>query len=233
MSIEKGTAAIVLAGGSGRRMNSDTKKQYIKIQGKPLIFYALNAFERSNVETVVLVTSPGEEDFCRKNIVEKYKFDKVKTIVSGGKERYNSVFNGLKALKNVDYVLIHDGARPFITTDIISRTIESVKKYKACAVGMPTKDTIKIADEDGFVDSTPNRSTVWNIQTPQAFEYNLVFDSYSKFFEHEYEMEITDDAMVVEYHSNAKVKLIEGSYSNIKITTAEDLNGIEQYLFES
>lgn len=231
MKIKERTAAIVLAGGSGSRMNSDTKKQYIEIQGKPLIFYALNAFEHSCIEKVILVTAPGDEEYCRINIVKKFDFSKVIKIVPGGKERYNSVFNGLRSLKDTDYVLIHDGARPFITTDIISRALEYAIKYDACVVGMPSKDTVKIADENGFVDSTPNRSRVWNIQTPQAFNYNLVYESYCDIFNYENELEITDDAMVVEHFGKKQVKLIEGSYSNIKITTPEDLNGIENYDF--
>lgn len=231
MKIKERTAAIVLAGGSGSRMNSDTKKQYIEIQGKPLIFYALNAFENSCIEKVIFVTAPGDEEYCRINIVKKFDFSKVIKIVPGGKERYNSVFNGLRSLKDTDYVLIHDGARPFITTDIIRRALENAIKYDACVVGMPSKDTVKIADENGFVDSTPNRSRVWNIQTPQAFNYNLVYESYCDIFNYENELEITDDAMVVEYFGKKQVKLIEGSYSNIKITTPEDLNGIENYDF--
>lgn len=231
MNIEKRTAAVVLAGGSGSRMNTHTKKQYIEIQGKPLIFYALNAFEHSCIEEVVLVTAPGEEEYCKINIVDKYNFSKVKHITAGGKERYNSVFNGLSMLKNVDYVLIHDGARPFITADIILSALENAKKYEACVIAVQSKDTVKIADEEGFVASTPKRSTVWNIQTPQAFSYDLVFGAYKKIFDYEDELEITDDAMVVEFAANKKVKLVEGSYANIKITTVEDLKGIESYDF--
>lgn len=232
--IEKNTAAVVLAGGSGRRMKTDVKKQYIEIQGKPLIYYALTAFQKSCVEKIVLVVSPGDEAYCREELVERYGFDKVCAIVSGGKERYHSVYNGLCALDKTEtnYVLIHDGARPFITKDIIRRTVESVKQYKACVVGMPSKDTVKIADVDGYVDYTPKRSCVWNVQTPQAFSYEIVRDSYEKIFEYEDRLEITDDAMVVEYITKMPVKLIEGSYSNIKITTVEDLVGIENYSFE-
>lgn len=232
MNVEKKTAAVVLAGGSGKRMNSDTKKQYIQIQDKPLLFYALNAFEHSCIEKIVLITSPGEEGYCQKQIVDKYQFSKVSAIVSGGKERYNSVFNGLKALENTDYVLIHDAARPFVTTKVIADALQGAKEYDACVIAVPAKDTIKIADEEGYVKLTPNRSTVWNVQTPQAFNYQLVYDAYSKIFKYEDELEITDDAMVVEHMADVKIKLIHGSYSNIKITTQEDLNGIENYMFE-
>lgn len=224
-------AAIVLAGGSGKRMKSATKKQYIEIQGKPLIYYSLAAFENSSVGQIVLVCAPGEEDYCKTEIVNKYQLKKVKYIVPGGKERYNSVFEGLKALNNEDYVLIHDGARPFVTLDIIERSIQSVEKYSACVVGMPSKDTVKIVDSNGFIESTPKRSSVWNIQTPQSFKYDIVYNAYEKILKSETDLEITDDAMVVEYTFSIPVKIIEGSYSNIKITTQEDLAGIENYKF--
>lgn len=232
MNIQKNTAAVVLAGGSGKRMNSNTKKQYIEIQGKPLIYYSLVAFEKSPVEKIVLVCSPGDEQYCMTEIIKKYGLHKVEAVVAGGKERYHSVFEGLKALPDTtEYVLIHDGARPFVTTDIIERSLSAVRDNKACVVGMPSKDTVKIADKDGFVASTPKRSLVWNIQTPQTFEYSLIYSGYEKIFSMENELEITDDAMVAEYALGIPVKLIEGSYSNIKITTPEDLKGIEEYEF--
>lgn len=232
MRVEKNTSAIVLAGGSGKRMKSKIRKQYIEIHGKPLIYYSLAAFQNSAVEKIVLVCSAGDEEYCLHEIVEKYSLNKVCNIVSGGKERYHSVYEGLKALKDTEYVLIHDGARPFVTNDIIQRSIECAKQYKACVVGMPTKDTIKISDENGFVKSTPNRSSVWNIQTPQSFEYNLIKEAYEKIFALENSLEITDDAMVVESTSDVQIKLLEGSYMNIKITTPDDLIGIDKFLNE-
>ena len=232
MDIIKKTAAVVLAGGSGKRMNSSTKKQYIDIQGRPLIYYSLAAFEKSNIDAVVLVCAQGEEDYCREKIVKKYAFHKVVSVVTGGKERYNSVFEGLKVLKDIEYVLIHDGARPFISQDIIARTIKTVHEYDACVVGVPSKDTVKIADSNDFIQFTPKRSSVWNIQTPQAFKYSLVYGAYEKILSSDCDLEITDDAMVVENAVSFPIKLIEGSYSNIKITTIEDLRGVESYNFE-
>lgn len=232
MNTIKKTAAVILAGGSGKRMNRYTKKQYIEIQGKPLIYYSIAAFEKSSVDNIVLVCAQGEEEYCKKEIVDKYSFHKVGSIVAGGKERYNSVFEGLKALTDIEYVLIHDGARPFITQNIICRTIEAVHKYDACVVGMPSKDTVKIADNNDFIQFTPKRSSVWNIQTPQAFKYSLIYSSYEKILESDCALEITDDAMIVENAVSFPIKLIEGAYSNIKITTEEDLRGIESYKFE-
>lgn len=221
--------AIVLAAGSGKRMNSKVHKQYLLIKEKPVLYYSLKAFEDSQVDEIVLVVGTGEVEYCKKEIVEQYGFQKIHTIIEGGKERYHSVYEGLKATKQTDYVLIHDGARPFITQEIITRTIESVRKYQACVVGMPVKDTIKIVDTDNYAKETPNRSSVWQVQTPQAFSYPLIFTAYTKILEAE-DTTITDDAMVVERMTAQKVRLIEGSYQNIKITTPEDLLIAEAYL---
>ena len=169
-------AAIVLAAGSGKRMNSKVHKQYLIIQDRPVLYYSLKAFEDSAVDEIVLVVGKGEEEFCRKEIVDKYGISKVKSIVEGGKERYHSVFEGLKQTSDADYVLIHDGARPFVNQDIIRRCMQEVQKYQACVVGMPVKDTIKIADEEGWVDATPRRDLVWGIQTPQSFCYTLIYE---------------------------------------------------------
>lgn len=230
------TAAIVLAGGSGRRMNSDTKKQYLKIQGKPMLYYSLAAFEKSDVEKIIIVVSPGDEQYCLEQIVRRYHFKKIDKIVAGGRERYHSVYHGLQAVENAEYVLIHDAARPFLTQDVIAQTLECVRRYKACVVAVPSKDTIKIGDENGFIQSTPPRRFVWNIQTPQAFSFALVWEAYQKFFKMEEtkreRLSITDDAMIVEHITGKPIKLLEGSYANIKITTPEDLRGMEAYSFE-
>lgn len=215
-------AAIVLAAGSGKRMNSKVHKQYLIIQDRPVLYYSLKAFEDSAVDEIVLVVGKGEEEFCRKEIVDKYGISKVKAIVEGGKERYHSVFEGLKQTSDADYVLIHDGARPFVNQDIIRRCMQEVQKYQACVVGMPVKDTIKIADEEGYAKQTPDRKNVWMIQTPQTFSYALIYEAYEEMLKTE-DTAITDDAMVLERTKGKKSKLIEGSYRNIKITTPEDL----------
>lgn len=222
-------AAIVLAAGSGKRMNSKVHKQYLIIQDRPVLYYSLKAFEDSAVDEIVLVVGKGEEEFCRKEIVDKYGISKVKAIVEGGKERYHSVFEGLKQTSDADYVLIHDGARPFVNQDIIRRCMQEVQKYQACVVGMPVKDTIKIADEEGYAKQTPDRKNVWMIQTPQTFSYALIYEAYGEMLKTE-DAAITDDAMVLERTKGKKSKLIEGSYRNIKITTPEDLLIANVYL---
>ena len=221
--------AIVLAAGSGKRMNSKVHKQYLIIQDRPVLYYSLKAFEDSAVDEIVLVVGKGEEKFCRKEIVDKYGISKVKAIVEGGKERYHSVFEGLKQTSDADYVLIHDGARPFVNQDIIRRCMQEVQKYQACVVGMPVKDTIKIADEEGYAKQTPDRKNVWMIQTPQTFSYALIYEAYEEMLKTE-DTAITDDAMVLERIKGKKSKLIEGSYRNIKITTPEDLLIADVYL---
>ena len=222
-------AAIVLAAGSGKRMNSQVHKQYLIIQDRPVLYYSLKEFEDSAVDEIVLVVGKGEEEFCRREIVDKYGISKVKAIVEGGKERYHSVFEGLKQTSDADYVLIHDGARPFVNQDIIRRCMQEVQKYQACVVGMPVKDTIKIADEEGYAKQTPDRKNVWMIQTPQTFSYALIYEAYEEMLKTE-DTAITDDAMVLERNKGKKSKLIEGSYRNIKITTPEDLLIANVYL---
>ena len=217
-------AAIVLAAGEGKRMGSGIPKQYMLIKSRPLVYYALKAFEESTVDEVILVTGEDETDYCKEYIVDRYHFNKVKKIVPGGWERYASVYFGLEAIEDADYVLIHDGARPMISAELIQKCIYYVKKYRACVVGMPSKDTVKIVDENDFAVNTPERRFVWCIQTPQVFETALIRHAYFKLMENEEnETEITDDAMVVERMENCAVKLVEGSYENIKITTPEDL----------
>ena len=222
-------AAIVLAAGSGKRMNSQVHKQYLIIQDRPVLYYSLKEFEDSAVDEIVLVVGKGEQEFCRREIVDKYGISKVKAIVEGGKERYHSVFEGLKQTSDADYVLIHDGARPFVNQDIIRRCMQEVQKYQACVVGMPVKDTIKIADEEGYAKQTPDRKNVWMIQTPQTFSYALIYEAYEEMLKTE-DTAITDDAMVLERIKGKKSKLIEGSYRNIKITTPEDLLIANVYL---
>lgn len=228
-------AAVVLAAGRGKRMQSDLAKQYMLLNGKPLLYYSLKAFEDSDVDSIVLVTGEEEIDYCRKEFVEKYGFSKVSRIVAGGRERYHSVFSGLSALRDClspdDIVLIHDGARPLVNGEIIERTIQAASEHTACVAAMPVKDTIKVADAQGFISMTPDRSTLWQIQTPQTFRYGVVCEAYCKLFSDEkLQTGITDDAMVVEAFTTVRVKLAEGSYRNIKVTTPEDLMLAECFL---
>jgi len=230
------TTAIVLAAGQGKRMQSSVHKQYLLIKDKPVLYYSLKAFEDSIIDDIVLVVGEGEEDFCQKEILDKYGFHKIRAVVRGGKERYHSVAYGIRSINwECEYIFIHDGARPFVNNEIIKRVFDEVKHFKACVVGMPVKDTIKVADEKGFVASTPDRSRIWQIQTPQVFEKQLIIAAYEKLLAAENKLfaegvRVTDDAMVVEYFMNIPVKLVQGSYTNIKITTPEDLKMAEIFV---
>uniref|UniRef100_UPI00405743A1 2-C-methyl-D-erythritol 4-phosphate cytidylyltransferase n=1 Tax=Acetatifactor sp. TaxID=1872090 RepID=UPI00405743A1 len=241
---KKRCTAIVLAAGSGSRMKSDVAKQFMMLDGKPLIWYALNAVETSDIiDDCVLVTGADDIAYVRKEIVEKYGFGKVVMIVAGGAERYLSVGNaldviagdGLQVPNKDGYVFIHDGARPFLTEEILSNTYETVQKYHACVAAMPVKDTVKIADAEGFAATTPDRKLVWAIQTPQVFDTQLILCAYDELRKHQTKPDsegvvVTDDASVVELFTDKKVKLVEGSYINIKITTPEDISTAEGFL---
>lgn len=221
--------AIVLAAGQGKRMNSKLAKQYMLLGEKPVLYYSLKAFQDSKVDNIILVTKQEEINFCQVEIVEKYKFHKVTQIIQGGKERYHSVYSALCNISQTDYVLIHDGARPFVSGKIIEDTINEVIKSKACIVGMPIKDTIKIADDKGMVQSTPQRDRVWIVQTPQAFEFSLIKQAYDRIIK-ENNISVTDDAMVLEHTLSHPVKIIYGDYKNIKITTKEDIKIAETFM---
>lgn len=215
--------AIVLAGGQGKRMGTSVQKQYLEIEGKPILYYTLRAFQDSEIiDEIVLVVGINQEEYCKQEIVDKYQISKVCHIVVGGAERYHSVWSGLSAVKD-GYVFIHDGARPFVSDAIIRRAYDAVKVHGACVSAMPVKDTIKIADADEFAECTPDRSKVWMVQTPQVFACDLIKEAYSKLMENEI-AGITDDAMVVEKILGRRVKLVLGAYENIKITTPEDLD---------
>ena len=248
------STAIILAAGQGKRMQSVRAKQYLELNGKPVLYYSLSAFSSvSEIDNIILVISDEDRKFVVSKIIERYHFDKVTDIVAGGLERYHSVANGLKApgAGDSDYIFIHDGARPLIDADIISRAVAAVKEHPAIVVGMPVKDTIKRVDEANIVCETPDRTSLWAVQTPQVFSASLIKEAYRLLDESQkngalqpfFQCEavdflseaalaasfrkslhtITDDAMVVETFTNTKVKLIPGSYRNIKITTPEDL----------
>lgn len=213
---------IVLAGGKGSRMGNDTPKQYMLLAGKPLLYYCLRAFEESAADNVVLVTAAGDEEYCKREIVERYGFCKVAAVVAGGRERYESVYYGLLAAGTPEFVLIHDGARPLLTPELIDRLSSETKKYGACIAGMPVKDTIQMTNAQGEIVQTPKREQLWAAQTPQAFSFPLVFDAYFRLMQ-EKQIAVTDDASVVRMYFDVPVRMVQGSYTNLKVTTPEDL----------
>lgn len=219
MSIVTG---ILLAAGQGKRMKSNMAKQYLLLKEKPILAYTIEAFETSKIDQIIIVCPHKDIDYCKVEIVEKYNFTKVTKVIEGGKERYDSVFQALLQCGDTDYVLIHDGVRPLIQREQINFCIENVKSYPACVLGVPLKDTVKIVEQDGFVEKTLDRSRLWSIQTPQAFDYEMIFKAYKSYLSSGM-TNATDDSSILELFSNLKVKILMGDYSNIKITTSEDL----------
>ena len=191
--------AIVLSAGQGKRMETSTQKQYLELEGKPIIYYSLKVFEDSQIiDDIVLVVGEGQKEYVCEEILNKYGFSKVRAVVYGGKERYDSVWQGILALTaQQGYVFIHDGARPFVDEDILNRAYDTVIRHGACAAGMPSKDTIKLVDDESFTVKTPKRKYMWVVQTPQVFESSLITDAYSKLMRED-SANVTDDAMVVE-----------------------------------
>ncbi len=242
--VKKRCTAIILAAGSGSRMKSNVAKQFMLLNGKPLIWYALNAVEESKIiDDCIVVTGKEDIPFVREEIVKKFDFHKVDIIVSGGEERFSSVANAMRVIAqnklrvpNQDgYVFIHDGARPFLTEEIIKSTYRAVEEYHACVAAVLSKDTIKIADELDYAVQTPNRNRVWNVQTPQVFDTPLIVEAYESLEKHlpklaDEGITMTDDASVVELFTNVKVKMVPASYENIKITTPEDITIAEMFL---
>ena len=232
---ENHCTAIVLAAGQGKRMGTDIPKQYLEFKGKPVICHTLQVFQDSEViDDIIIVAEEKETSRIRDEIVEAYGFSKVTAITAGGAERYDSVWEGLKVLadepvKGKHYVFIHDGVRMLVDQAILKRAYEAVKKHLACVVGMPVKDTIKKADGQQFVLNTPERSSLWQIQTPQVFEVSVIKEAYCR-LRNQSKINVTDDSMVVETMLDIPVKLVEGSYENIKITTPDDLHLAEMFI---
>ncbi len=230
---------ILLAGGSGKRMGTDKPKQYLEIGGKPLLWYPLSILEKSKVaDDCILVVPQRDISYVRECIVEAGSFSRVRAIVAGGQERYESVWKGLQAAEkesdrqdvSPEIVMIHDGARPFLTEELLERCFLEAVKYGACTAAVPSKDTVTISDGEGFERETPDRKYVWNVQTPQAFRQEILLPAFRKMAK---ELEqgdgrerlawVTDDVSVVRCYGGVKIRLVQGDYRNIKVTTAEDL----------
>ncbi len=233
------TAAIILAAGKGTRMQSRTPKQYLTLENKPVLFYSLDTFSKLDfIDEIILVVSEGESEYCRERVVDYYGIKKVRVITEGGAERYMSVWNGIKHVsEDVEYVMVHDSARPLITADTINRAYEVLINKGACVVGVSVKDTIKQVDEDAVVVETLPRNTLWAAQTPQCFKKEVLIEAYNNMYKSFEEatwngsvVAITDDAMIVEEYGDVKVCMVQGEYTNIKITTPEDIELAKLYI---
>lgn len=222
------TTAIIAAGGIGKRMHIHENKLFIELLGRPVLSVTVSVFESTElIDEIVLVVPPDEMDRTM-SLVKKAGFKKIKNVVSGGQTRQDSVYNGLQAISHdSDIVLIHDGARPFVTKEMIVRAVNEIKTCSAVIVAMPVKDTIKTVGEDGFVMNTLDRELLWQVQTPQVFKKDLIIEAHER--AKRLSLQATDDSRLVE-RLGEKVKVIRGSYENIKITTPEDIKIAEEIL---
>ena len=216
------TFAIILAAGVGKRMGAATNKQLLLLDNKPIIVHTLQVFEDCRaVDGVYLVVNQKDLPVVQEEILETYRFNKVMKLVIGGRLRQDSVKNGLEAIEHpCDIVIIHDGARPFITPSFIEKGIFLMEMFDAIIPAIPVKDTIKVVSKEGFVIKTLERDSLWHVQTPQTFKFDLISKAYKDGISKK--LYGYDDATFLEY-SGKKVKVIEGSSYNIKITTPEDL----------
>lgn len=222
--------AIIAAAGTGSRMGTATKKQYLALAGLPVLVHTLKVFENSAlIKQVVLVVGQEEIAWCQRDILEKFNFTKVLAVVPGGAYRQHSVYNGLMALsvEPTDIVLVHDGARPLVTEEVLAATINGARELGAAVAAVPVKDTIKKASTQGVIIDTPPREELWAVQTPQAFQYQILMNAYQQAEQEDFIG--TDDASLVE-RSGHEVHLVNGSYENIKITTLEDMAFAEAIL---
>jgi len=226
--------ALIPAAGMGKRMGAAINKQYLQLSDLPILAHTLSVFENSpEISGVCLVIPADEISFCREHVVEARGFKKVIEIVPGGRERQNSVMNGLKALKRHasedDVVVIHDGVRPFISHELLRESIAVARCNDGALVAVPAKDTIKTV-RNGFVIDTPERETLWQAQTPQSFRFSVICEAHQNAEETGFIG--TDDASLVE-RRNGRVRIVPGDYCNIKITTPEDLILAEAFLSAS
>ena len=222
--------AVIVAAGKGKRMGTDISKQFLPLCGKEILTHTVEKFEKAqNIRDIVLVTGMDSLQDV-KDMVQEYGWRKVVSVVVGGKERQDSVWNGLLAVsEDTEIVLIHDGVRPFVTEEILDRSIETALDMGGCVAGAPAKDTIKVCNSENIAIDTPDRNTLWQIQTPQTFRKDLILKAYAQAKADGFIG--TDDASLAEY-CGYPVKVIMGSYRNIKITTKEDLLIGEAFLKE-
>lgn len=214
-------AAVIVAAGKGTRMGAPISKQFLKLRGKEILAYAVEPFEKSSeIDEIILVAGAG--DMAEINRMKTlYGWKKIAAIVPGGAERQDSIRSGLAGTSAAaEVILLHDGVRPFVTEEMINKSIRAAWETGACAVGVPAKDTIKICDADGTAQETPDRRRLWQIQTPQAFRREVILQAYQTAEKDGFYG--TDDTSVAE-HGGFPVKVIPGDYRNIKITTQEDM----------
>jgi 2-C-methyl-D-erythritol 4-phosphate cytidylyltransferase len=220
---------VIAAAGISSRMKGLTNKPYLLLNSRPILTYSLDVFEEcSQVDEIIITANPKEIEYCKNEIVQRFGYNKVRKVISGGKQRQDSVWNGLKSLEGeADFVAIHDGARPLLTLELFSMVLAAAEKWGAAVPAVAVHDTLKAIDNNGFIDCTLDRSRIMAVQTPQIFNYNKLMEAYKKAYEEEFAS--TDDASIFEKYCN-RVKIVTGDNKNIKITTPEDLITAEGFL---
>jgi len=225
------TSAIIVAAGSGSRMKANINKQYLLLSGsgKQILAHTLEVFESSElISEIIVVINKEEHKQFESCILNPYNFSKIKSVVDGGVDRQESVFNGLASVSgDIEIIAVHDGARPFVTLDIINNSIAAAVIGGAACVGVPVKDTIKQVNQSRIVEKTLDRKLLWSVQTPQVFKKEILINAHKKAISDVFRG--TDDCVLVERLGQA-VQMIMGSYSNIKITTPEDLAFAEAFV---
>ena len=220
----KKVTAIILVAGNSTRFGQNRNKNFEDINGKTVLYYSLKVFDKNKYVDNIIIATKKEEISKVKDIIEQENITKSIKIVIGGNTRKQSVYNCIKDV-NSDIVIIHDGARPMIKQEYINKCIENMDKFKGLAIGVRSKDTIKITDENNIVINTTQRANTWIIQTPQCFDRKVLLKMHNKYKKED----VTDDCELLEIN-NYKIKIIEGDYTNIKITTYEDLNIVREFL---
>lgn len=222
--LNKKVTAILLVAGNSSRYGQNRNKNFEIINGKTILSYSLNEFNKNeNIDNIIIAVKQNEISKV-KQIIEKEQFTKNIKIINGGKTRAESVYNCIKNT-NSDIVIIHDGARPLIKQEYINKCIENIDEFKGVTIGVKSKDTIKIANENNMVISTTNRKNTWMIQTPQCFDRQTLLEMHEKYKN----ADVTDDCELLE-KDNYKIKIIEGDYTNIKITTYDDFEIVNRLL---
>jgi len=222
---DKKVSAVILAAGSGTRFCANKNKVYVEIFNKPIMLYSVEAFLNNNyIDELIIVIKKGEEDII-KDILSKLELDKQVQLVIGGDTRKQSVQNALLKI-DTDIAIIHDSARPAIKDEYINKCVEAMEEFQGVSIGVKSKDTIKITNDDGVIQQTTERKNTWIVQTPQCFYKEILLNAHKQF---ENDESITDDCMLLE-RAGYDVKMLEGDYSNIKVTTPEDSDIIKSVL---
>lgn len=217
---------LIPAAGKGSRMAHSVKKPYLKLAQKPILAHTIQRFEQNSaVDAIFVIVDRDDFSACHADVLYPYRFTKVQELVEGGETRQMSVYNGVRALSaDVDFVIVHDGVRPFVTDEIIFACLTAADEYGAAVAAVPVKDTIKVANQDSFIVGTPVRDQLWAVQTPQVFRKSLLEEAHQA--AQARQLIATDDASLVE-QLGFPVKLVKGSYANLKITTPIDLQVAE------